>query len=103
MKSEFLDESKKVTESISFDNIMDYRELIDGDTGDLVDTFFFDHKITEEEDKAIADAINKAKSEVEDYDNYTVMEYINKIVPIKQSLSAIYSELGPSTKKQIKY
>ena len=97
-----LDESKKV-ESLSLDNIMDYRELIDGDTGDLVDTFFFDHKITEEEDKAIADAINKAKSEVEDYDNYTIMEYINKIVPIKQSLSAIYSDLGPSTKKQIKY
>lgn len=103
IKSEFLDESKKVTENISFDNIMDYRELIDSDNGDLVDTFFFDHKLTEEEDKAIIEAINKAKSEVEDYDNYTVMEYINKIVPIKQSLSTIYSELGSSTKKQIKY
>lgn len=103
MKSEFLDESKKVTENISFDNIMDYRELIDGDNGDLVDTFFFDHKLTEEEDKAIIEAINKVKSDVEDYDNYTVMEYINQIVPIKQSLSAIYADLGPSSKKQIKY
>ena len=97
-----LDESKKV-ESLSFDNIMDYRELIDGDNGDLVDTFFFDHKLTEEEDIAIIEAINKAKSDVEDYDNYTVMEYINKVVPIKQSLSAIYADLGPSSKKQIKY
>ena len=103
IKSEFLDESKKVTENISFDNIMDYRELIDGDNGDLVDTFFFDHKLTEEEDIAIIEAINKAKSDVEDYDNYTVMEYINKVVPIKQSLSAIYADLGPSSKKQIKY
>lgn len=98
-----LDESKKVTENISFDNIVDYRELIDVDNGDLVDTFFFDHKLTEEEDKAIIEAVDKAKSEVEDYDNYTVMEYINKVVPIKQSLSAIYADLGPSSKKQIKY
>lgn len=89
-------------EDISMNGIVDYREIIDKDNGDLVDTFFFDHKLTADEDAKIKEAIENAKLE-DDYDNYTVMEYINKIVPIKQTLSAIYSDLGASTNKQLYY
>lgn len=98
-----LAENKSIKlEDISMNGILDYREIIDKDNGDLVDTFFFDHKLTADEDAKIKEAIENAKLE-DDYDNYTVMEYINKIVPIKQTLSAIYSDLGASTGKQLYY
>lgn len=98
-----LAENKSIKlEDISMNGILDYREIIDKDNGDLVDTFFFDHKLTADEDAKIKEAIENAKLE-DDYDNYTVMEYVNKIVPIKQTLSAIYSDLGASTGKQLYY